>query len=260
MRNFVRQAYYSYRGLFTWLPLPSYVAIVVLGPVLTIIMFALVGRFALGPAVVRPYLLGMVAQYIPFILSAGVINSFAHERWGATLSTVYASRGNRAVVFFSRQLFHIPNGFAVVAAGLLFSRVLLGLDFSQVNWPAFSLTVLAITLSSCAAGAFLSNLTIVMTDWILLYRLFAGAVMVLTGVIIPLSSLPSPLAALSQVLPLTHGLVAFRSAFDGAGVPAVLPSLLKELFVGLGYTVFGLAGYYAVELFAKRQGLVETVA
>jgi ABC-2 type transport system permease protein len=232
----------------------------VFGPVLTIVMFTLVGRFALGPDVVRPYLLGMIAQYIPFIMSAGVINSFAHERWGATLSLVYASRGNRAVVFFSRQLLHIPNGFAVVAAGLIFSKVLLDLDFSQVNWTGFTLTVLAITLSSCAAGAFFSNLTIVMTDWILLYRVFAGAVMVLSGVIIPLSSLPAPLVAVSHVLPLTHGLVAFRSSFDGASLSAVWPFLLQELAVGAGYTVLGLAAYYAVELIAKRQGLVETVA
>jgi len=133
MRNFFRQAYYSYRGLFTWLPWPSYVTTVVFGPTLTIIMFALVGRFALGPAVVRPYVLGLVAQYIPFIVSARIMNCASHKRWGATLSIVYASTGNRAVVFFSRQLLHIPNGFVIAGAGLFFGWLFLGLDFGQVN-------------------------------------------------------------------------------------------------------------------------------
>jgi len=260
MRNFITQAYYTYRGLYTWLPPASYVTMVIFGPVLTIIMFSLVGRFALGPAALRPYLLGMVAQYIPFMLSAGVVNCFAHERQFATLSTVYASRANRAVAFFSRQLFHIPNGFVVVTTGLLFSWLLLGLDFDRVNWPVFVLAVFAITLSSCAAGAFIANLTIVMNDWILLYRLFAGAILVLTGVIIPLSSFPAPLAALAHFLPLTNGLQAFRQAFDGAGLAAVWPALMKELLVGLGYVALGVAGYYAVEIIAKRKGLVETAA
>ncbi len=82
----------------------------------------------------------------------------------------------------------------------------------------------------------------------------------MTGVIIPISSLPAPLAVFSQVLPLTHGLVAFRSTFDGAGVAAILPSLLQELIVGLGYTVLGLVGYHVSEIIAKRRGLVETAA
>ncbi len=258
MRNFLRQAYYSYRGLFMWLDWPSYVTTVVFGPAFTIVMFTLVGRFALGPDVVRPYVLGLVAQYIPFILSATVIQCFVREKWFATLSIVYSSRGKRAVIFFSRQLLHIPNGFIIVIAGLFFGWLLLGLDFSQVNWLAVVLSVLSITLSSCACAAFMGNFTIVFDDWILMYRTFAGVIIVLTGVIIPISSLPAPLAAFSHVLPLTHGLVAFRSAFDGAGVVAVLPSLAQELIVGLGYTIIGLAGYHASEIIAKRRGLVET--
>ncbi len=260
MRNFVRQALYNYRALFSWLPWPSYVTTVVFGPVFSILMFALVGKFALGPDVVRPYVLGVVAQYIPFIISASILQCFVREKQNATLSIIYASRGNRAVIFFSRQLFHIPNGFAIVAAGLFFSWFLLGLDFNQVNWLALTLTVLIISLSSSACAAFLGNFSIVFTDWILLYRTFAGVLIVLTGVIIPISSLPAPLAAFSQILPLTHGLVAFRATFDGAGLQSILPSLMEELMVGLGYAILGLAGYYLSELIAKRRGLVETMA
>ncbi|MEE8419262.1 MAG: ABC transporter permease [Dehalococcoidales bacterium] len=256
----MRQAYYNYRGLFTWLDWPSYITTVVFGPVLSIIMFTLVGRFALGPAVVRPYVIGLVAQYIPFIISASILQVFVHEKQNATLSIVYSSRGSRAVIFFSRQLFHLPNGFVIVSAGLFFSWLLLGLDFAQVNWLILILAVLTITLSSSACAAFLGNFSIVYTDWILLYRTFAGVILVLTGVIIPISSLPPPLAALSQILPLTHGLVAFRAAFDGAAVQAVWPSLLGELTVGLGYAVLGVIGFQVAEIYAKKKGLVETMA
>ena len=260
MRNFVTQAYYSYRGLFSWLPWPSYISTVVLGPVFSIIMFVLVGRFALGPKVVQPYILGLVAQSIPFIISGGIMNCFGNERNGANLTTVYASRGNRTAVFFSRQLFHIPNGFAIVVAGLFFSWLLLDMDLSRVNWPVLTLTVLAITISSCAAAALFGNLTIVMNDWVLMYRIFAGVLIVLTGVIIPISSLPAPLAVVSHFLPLTHGLVAFRSAFGGADIQSLLGPLLGEFIVGLGYAILGVVVYHAAEVFAKRRGIVETPA
>jgi ABC-type polysaccharide/polyol phosphate export permease len=257
MINFVRQAYYSYRGLFSWLPWPSYITTIVLTPAFSIIMFTLVGRFALGPAVARTYILGLVASYIPFVLSGSILQCFVHEKYWATLSIVYASRGNRAAIFFSRQLFHIPNGFAIAISGLFFSWLLLGLDFGHVNWLVLFLAVLVITLSSCTASACLGNLSVIMNDWIMLYRVFSGILLVMTGVIIPLSSFPPLLAAFSRILPLTHGLPAFRSAFESGTLPAVLPSLAGELTVGLGYAIIGLAGYYVSELIAKRQGLSE---
>lgn len=260
MYNFLRQAYYSYKGLFIWQDWPSYVTTVVFGPAFTIVMFTLVGRFALGSHVVKPYVLGLVAQYIPFIISATILMCIVHERYYETLSMVYSSRVNRTMLYFSRQFLHIPNGFAVVASGLFCGWLFLGLDFNQVNWPALSLTVLVICLSSSACASFVGNFTIVFTDWILMYRVFAGVIIVMTGVIIPLSSFPTPLAVISQALPLTHGLVAFRSAFDGAGVTDVLPLLLSELAVFAGYTVFGLVGSYISENVAKRRGLVETAA
>ncbi len=255
MLNFLRQAYYTYRGLFTWLPWPSYITIFIFGPALTIIMFTLAGRFALGTAVVRPYVIGLIAQSILYVITGSVVNCFIQERFNATLSIIYASRGNRAVVFFSRQLLHIPNGFVVTASGLFFCWLLLGLDFSQVNWLGLILAVLAIALSASTSAAFLGNFTIVVNDWILLNRAFSGAMLVLTGVIIPLSSFPSWLANFSHILPLTHGLVAFRAAFDGAGFLSIWPSLLQEFTVSLGYAVIGVIGYYLVEFFAKRRGI-----
>jgi ABC-2 type transport system permease protein len=260
MRNFFRQAYYTYRGLFTWLPWPSYITIFIFGPALTILMFALAGRFALGSAVVKPYVLGMVAQSILYVITGSVVNCFIQERYSATLSIVYASRGNRVVTFFSRQLLHLPNGFVVAASGLFFNRLFIGLDFSTVNWPVLILAVLAISLSACTSAAFLGNFTIVVNDWILLNRAFSGAMLVLTGVIIPLSSFPAWLAGFSHVLPLTHGLVAFRAAFNGAGLQTMWPSLLQESTVALGYAVIGVVGYYLVEIFAKRRGVLGALA
>jgi ABC-type polysaccharide/polyol phosphate export permease len=260
MINFLRQARYSYKGLFIWRDWPSYVTTVVFGPAFTIVMFSLVGRFAIGSDVVRPYVLGLVAQYIPFIISATILQCIVHERSYATLSVVYASRVNRTMLYFSRQVCHIPNGFAVVAAGLITAWLLLGIDFSQVNWPGIIVSVLCICLSSSACASFFGNFTIVFTDWILMYRVFAGVIIVMTGVIIPLASFPTPLAVISRLMPLTSGLVAFRSAFDGAGIAGLVPSLLGELAVFAGYTVLGLAGSYVSEEISKRRGILETTA
>jgi ABC-2 type transport system permease protein len=134
------------------------------------------------------------------------------------------------------------------------------MDFGSANWPALIAVVVAVTLSSCAASAFLGNLTVVMDDWILLYRLFAGAIIVLTGVIIPLSSLPAPLAAFSHVLPVTNALPAFRAAFTGSALDSLWPQVAAELAVAAGYVVLGLAGYNFAEYFAKRRGIAETAA
>ena len=81
----------------------------------------------------------------------------------------------------------------------------------------------------------------------------------LTGVIIPTASLPGFLSQVGHVLPLTHGLAAFRESFTGASVASVGNDLLLELAVGLAYAVVGFALFRIVESLSKRRGLLEDV-
>ncbi len=74
MRNWFRQAYYSYRGLFGWLNWPAYISTIVFRPALNMAIYALVGRFALKPETAGPLIVGLAAYQMPFVLLGGITN------------------------------------------------------------------------------------------------------------------------------------------------------------------------------------------
>jgi ABC-2 type transport system permease protein len=67
------------------------------------------------------------------------------------------------------------------------------------------------------------------------------ALMTFCGVNVPRSYWPSWLQGITSVLPMSHGLSAIRSTLSGGTTGEVLPQLLAESAVGLGWVV--LAGF-----------------
>lgn len=258
MLNLYRQAYYSYKGLFMWLNWPGYISTLVFRPVFNVFIFALVGKFALNPAAAQSYILGMAAFQIPFVVMGGVSQCFTYERSFGTLSFVYVSSGSRWTNYLSKGLFHYPNGLVVVTLSLLAGWVFLSLDFSQVNWLTLVITILIIGISSLALSLLIGNFSIIFEDWATVYGATHGVLIALTGVIIPVASLPWFLSEFSQILPLTHGLVAFRQAFTGSGLMAARNDLLFELLIGIVYGTLGFIFYKWMEKEAKQRGVLDT--
>ena len=255
--NIFTQAYLSYKGLFLWLNWHAYISNVFIRPVLFVAMFALLGRFAGDREAAEAYLIGMAAYSIPWILLGGLLQSFHYERAFGTLSFVFGSRGSRLINYFSRAGFHYPNAIISITASILFAWLFLNLNVGSVDWLAASCAVLLIAASCATLALFLGTFAIVFQDWFNTLAIASGLLLTLTGVIIPTAVMPGILGDVGRILPLTHGLAAFREAFDGAGVTSVGADLLRELFVGLGYAVAGYTLFRLLEAQAKRRGTLE---
>ena len=134
------------------------------------------------------------------------------------------------------------------------------MDFSDTNWATLALATGLMTASCTAFSLVIGNLTIVMNDFLAVKSFATGIILGLTGVIIPVSNLPVGLRQLSQILPLTHGIDAFRSSFAGATVEEVGASLGLELVVGVGYAVIGYFAFRYLEKEARRLGTIEAIS
>ena len=260
MINFALQGYYSYKGLFHWLNWPAYISNVFLGPFLMVVMITLLGRFAGDPERGEVYLVGMAAYSIPRILLAGISQSFSNGMAFGTLSLIFGSRSSRLMIYASKGLLHYPNGIQTVVTILFFSWLILDFDLSETDWLTMSLAVVLIVASCTAFALFVGNFVIIFREWFVVMSVTNLIMFPLTGVIIPRASLPGVLSEVGHVLPLTHGLVAFRESFTGASVASVGNDLLLELAVGLAYAVGGFLLFRLVEAAAKRRGLLEDVA
>ncbi len=258
MSNFMTQAFLTYKGLFMWLNPPGYISNVFVTPILYIIMFTLTGRFAGNPEAAEGYIIGLAGYAIPAIINGGIGQSFSYERMFGTLAFLYGSAANRLLNYFSRGVFHYLNGIIVATFALFMAWAVIDLELADADWLALGCSVIAIAVACTCFALFMGNIALVFRDWIIVSTATNGLLISMTGVVIPREELPGLLGEVGHVLPLTHGLVAFREAIAGAGLGSVWENLLLELAVALGYAVAGYLAFRAIEVQAKRSGAYES--
>ena len=257
MFNFIVQAYTTYKGLFGWLNWFSYITTVLFRPVVLVIIYSILGRFAGSPEVVRSYAIGIATYTMAVIVLPGITQCYTYDRSGGTLSFFFASPANRLTNFIARAVLHYPNALLSFAATLVTAWIMLGLGFSSINWAGFTIAVLVTAASITALGEFLGIFAIIFRDWTNIQTALVGAILVFTGVIIPLTVFPTGMQEVARLIPVTSGLVAIKGTFTGAPVGEVWGYIIREGLTGVVYFVLGFIGFVQFERVARQKGTLE---
>lgn len=256
MYNFWVQSYSTYKGLFYWLNLQGYIANIALRPIVFVIMFALLGRFAQSPEAAQWYALG-ISVLSARIVVGGIAQSYAYERTLGTISFFIISPVSRFVNFLSRAVLHYPNALLCFAISLVTAWVIVGLDFGAVNWAGFITAVLVVAASLTAFSQLIGIFAMVFRNWIAVVVLPDNLLLVLTGVVIPLTVFPAGVVEFAKLLPITNGMLAIRDTFVGAPFSQVSGDILREAITGVVYYALGIIGFLIFERVARRRGSFE---
>jgi ABC-type polysaccharide/polyol phosphate export permease len=250
------QSFLSYKAL-SWGGASAYAWNRLARPIFFVTMFALTGRFAGNPGAAEAYIIGMTAAAIPATILDGILPTFTTERNGGMLPFLFVSGVNRVVLQWARGVMHLVNSWASAGISLVFAAFVLKLDCSQLDWGTLAVSVATISWASTAFALFAANFSLLLRAWTDLSTLLQGLVIAFTGAVIPLTLLPEPAVTLSQALPMTAGLVAFRAAFAGAPLDAVADSVVREAALGLVYALLAGLIFASVERQAKRRGALD---
>ena len=260
MNNFARLAVLTYRGAFvSWQGL-GYVTRIFFQPLLHVLTVVLAGKFASSPQAAEHYTIGLLAFSIIFVIAYGILEALFYDRAYGILSIMFLSPANRLMVYFGRAGIHWLNAIATFAIGLIGAWLILGLDLSAVDWASLLVTIAVMIVSSITFALLIGNVTLVLFGFVYVFQFVYGVAMLLTGAIIPVDRLPDILKVVSQVIPFTHGIVALRGSFAGAGIADIGDQLLLELAIGVGYGVVGFALFRLMEQETKRRGNLEQVS
>jgi ABC-2 type transport system permease protein len=260
MYNFFAQACFSYRGLYGWHNVPGYINNLLLMPVASIILYSVLGRFAIDPEAAQYYALGVAVHAMPFILIGGILQTYSYDKEMGTAAFMYVSPVNRFLYFLSRPVCFYPNALVAFTIALTTVWLVVDVDFGLVNWAGFILAVLVTAASLAAFAQFISIFTIVTRDWMNAMALTVGIILVLTGIIIPITVFPPVVQEFSRILPLTNGLSVIRATFAGAPLAEVYLTILREALTALVYFTIGFIGFTLFERVAKRIGTLEAEA
>ncbi len=218
--------------------------------------FALIGRLLRSDQQTWFLLVGN-AVMLAAMEGVWALNMVTWERNAGTLPLLVASPTSPVVVLASRGTYLIGDGVASALGALFLIGPLFGLPMA---WPRTLLVVPLTVLVGASAYCFGTFLGGVLLGFRWLNNVVANVglvtVMTLCGVNVPLSAYPRPVAWVSQLLPLTHGLIAIREVFAGQLVAAAWQAL-AETAVAAGWLTVCLLTFGWFIGHGRRDGSLE---
>ncbi|MFH8588712.1 ABC transporter permease [Streptomyces celluloflavus] len=259
MRQFFSDSWIAFRALYRYFNPIAYAATAILLPAEQMLLYVLLGRYVGGPDRVQFLVLG-ACMVMAGISGLSAANLMAEERASGTLPMVLVSPVSRTRVYLQRAIFFVADATFAVIVSLVVAAGIFRLDVSTVNWPVFSAAVVASVISSLATGLFLGALTLASAELHLVTNGVFQLLIVAAGVLVPVADLPNPLAAVSHVLPFSHGVLAARAAFEGAPLHVVAGDLGLELLIAVIYAALAVLGLRLFERAALRKGTLEAIS
>jgi ABC-2 type transport system permease protein len=193
-----------------------------------------------------------------FITWSGTIWSsgyaIEYERSEGTIAALFLSPASRVAVIGGYGLggfgWMLPSFISMAILGLV-----TGARFNVADPLAAICAVLAMLVGSLATGFALAGLFILSRRANLLANFLQRPGELLAGALFPRTSLPGPLYALSNCLPVSHALDALRASLLGAAtLRDTLPAIGLTLAVSAVYMLIGMLSLRKVEHAAKRSG------
>lgn len=222
------------------------------------IAYSASGRSEVDGASVSGFLLVGVFTLITWtssIWASGYAVEF--ERHEGTSGALFLSPASRAAVVAGYGLgsfvWFLPSFVAILFLGLVTGARLHVADPASVV-----LSVAALFLASLAAGFAFSGLFVLTRRGNLIANFIQHPILLLSGMVVPISSLPSAVRPLSNALPATHATLALRqSVLLGGTLRDTSAQLALTLGISVLYWLVGVLGLRRVEHVAKRAGQLD---
>jgi ABC-2 type transport system permease protein len=257
IRLFFHGAYLSYIALFAWLRPAFYLSTKVINPLMYMLFFVLLGKYASGNDDATFYVVGNAMLTVTLSGIYGVSMSIDGDRFGGTLIYLFGTPANRLFLFVGRAFMHILDGILGIVIGFGWGLILFRLDLSQANLPALALIIVVTSLSTSGLGLVLGCLGLMTRNVMFVNNTLFVLLWIFSGANVQLDSLPQWAQTISVFLPLTRGIDSARLVVAGAGWPDIMPILGGELLIGLMYIVLGFSLFQWFEHQAKRRGTLE---
>ena len=145
----------------------------------------------------------------------------------------------------------------VAAVAFTICALILDVSFTAAELRGLAIAALVSSFACTSFGLALGSLGLRGRNVTLFADMVAGSMLLLSGANVPLERLPGWIQAVSNVLPLTHGIEAGRRLADGETLGDVSGLLAAEVGIGTCYLVLGLVLLRFFEQQGRRSATLE---
>ncbi len=246
----------AYRGLINWLSPWIFVPTLVVAPIFQILLFVYIGRSA-GVQSDEFYVIGNAVQYASIPCLFSMTNAIAGERYQQTLAYILVSPAGRLPLFLGRALPVICNAMLVAAFSLVVSALILRIDIAPSAWAPIGLVIAVAAFSCTGLGLICAAIGLRVRETAVLNNVLFGLLLIFTGANVPIDQLPGWMQAISNSVPLTHGIEAARDVANGASIGDVSGLIGTEFVIGVIYAVLGYQALRLMERESRKRASIQ---
>ncbi len=246
----------AYRALINWLSPWIFIPTLVITPIFQILLFVYIGRSA-GVQSDSFFVIGNAVQYASVPCLFSMTNAITGERWQQTLAYILVSPAGRLPLFLGRALPVILNAMFVAAFSLVVAGLIVGIHVPLSAWPGIALVIVVSTFACTGLGLICAAVGLRVRETAVLNNVIFGLLLIFTGANVPVRELPGWMQAISDRIPLTHGIRAAREIAGGASLGHVSGLLLTELAIGVVYMAVGYYGLRVMEQASRRRASIQ---
>jgi ABC-2 type transport system permease protein len=246
----------AYRALINWLSLWIFIPTLVITPIFQILLFVYIGRSA-GVQSDTFFVIGNAVQYAAVPCLFSMTNAITGERYQQTLAYILVSPAGRLPLFLGRALPVILNAMFVAAFSLVVAGLIVGIHVPVSAWPGIAVVIVVSTFACTGLGLICAAIGLRVRETAVLNNVIFGLLLVFTGANVAVSELPGWMQAISERIPLTHGIRAAREIAGGASLSHVSGLILTELAIGAVYMAVGYYGLRLMELTSRRRASIQ---
>ncbi len=256
LSRFFRRSAFTYKSRFGAMNWKSYILFTLITPVMQMLCFALLARYANGGNIERWFIgNALVLTYMSSLFGMGT--QLSNERKTGTLAMIIASPASKITTFLPRTIMFAIEGVLNVMVGFAFGFLFFGLNISVEQF--FSLLGLCFIASFAAAGfgVVISSLALLTRDLNLLLNIASMVLLGLTGANFPLERLPGFLQFLPNLLPLTRSIKLSHYIIKGDSIVSHSDLVLSEILVGFLLMLLGALLFKLIERQAIKGGTLD---
>jgi ABC-2 type transport system permease protein len=246
----------AYRGLINWLSPWIFVPTLVVSPIFQILLFVFIGRSA-GVESDQFYVIGNAVQYASIPCLFSMTNAISGERFQQTLAYLLVSPAGRLSLFLGRAVPVVVNAMFVAAFSLVVTSLILRISIPPSTWPSIALAIAVSAFACTGLGLICAAIGLRVRETAVLNNVLFGLLLIFTGANVAVAELPGWMQAISNRIPLTHGIQAARQLADGASLADVSGLLATEFVIGIVYTIVGYQAIRFMERESRRRASLQ---
>ncbi len=254
-KRFIENVFLSYKSIYGWMSLRTYIFMVVLIPFSQTALFSYLNYFIKGEAGMKYAALGnslyTICIFVVFSMGASITN----ERRLGTLQTILFAPQNKFIFFITKSVLHIVEGIVTCCFSLLIGTILFKLDYSDVNWFYMAVVIfttasmmIGVGLFAAVAGLLFRKATPILNAIVLLLFL-------LCGINFPTSKLPGVLQLVSNAIPLTYGIRLLRAVYSKGEIFTM--DFLNLCLTGIIFFIVSYSVFKISEAYSRKRGTLD---